>query len=185
MHYRLQACLRTLGISGTPRWREACASGARYLRIFGNLFTDSPPVPPSVRSQTRLSYEQNCFPVGCRSNKRKNSQIIKQAVPEIHEEGDEIRFGNFKGVSMKLVKRFFVYKCKLSVSLALLWLAELFINKLKTKFNSFFYRMVLNTERNHNSFWRNFPQRAKQMPSKVLFFGKKTRRPFGHYAPKL
>ena len=25
------------------------------------------------------------------------SQIIKQAVPEIHEEGDEIRFGNFKG----------------------------------------------------------------------------------------
>ena len=25
------------------------------------------------------------------------SQIIKQAVPEIHEEGDEIRFGNFEG----------------------------------------------------------------------------------------
>ena len=59
----------------------------------------------------------------------KISQIIKQAVPEIHEQGDEIRFGNFKGVklclfdlnlSMKLVKRFFVYKCKLSVSLALL-----------------------------------------------------------------
>ena len=46
MHYRLQACLRTLGISGTPRGREACASGARYIRKFGNLFTDSPPVPP-------------------------------------------------------------------------------------------------------------------------------------------
>ena len=23
-------------------------------------------------------------------------QLIKQAVPEIHEEGDEVRFGNFK-----------------------------------------------------------------------------------------
>ena len=32
------------------------------------LFTDSPPVPP---------------------------QLIKQAVPEIHEEGDEVPFGSF------------------------------------------------------------------------------------------
>ena len=32
-----------------------------------------------------------------------------------------------------------------------------------------------------------FPARAKQMPSKVLFVGKKNRRPrpFGHCAPKL
>ena len=29
---------------------------------------------------------------------------------------------------------FFVYKCKLSLSLALLYLVDLFINKLKTKF---------------------------------------------------
>ena len=29
----------------------------------------------------------------------KISQIIKQAVPEIHEEGDEIRSGYFKAVS--------------------------------------------------------------------------------------
>ena len=71
MHYRLEVCVRTLVISGTPRWREACASGARHLRKFGNLFTDSPPVPPSERRQTRLSYEQNGFPVGC-SNKPKN-----------------------------------------------------------------------------------------------------------------
>ena len=35
--------------------------------------------------------------------------------------------------------------------------------------------MVLNTERIHNSFWRNFPAKAKRMPSKVLFVGKKTR----------
>ena len=69
---------------------------------------------------------------------------------------------------MKPVKNCFVYKCKLSSSLALLYLAELFINKLKTKFNSFFYRMVLDTKRIHNSFCRNFSGRAKQMPSKVL-----------------
>ena len=30
---------------------------------------------------------------------------------------------------MKPVKRFFVYKCKLSLSLALLYLADMFINK--------------------------------------------------------
>ena len=31
-----------------------------------------------------------------------------------------------------------------------------------------FYRMVLSTKRIHNSFRRNFPERAKQMPSKVI-----------------
>ena len=37
--------------------------------------------------------------------------------------------------------------------------------------------MILNTKRIHNSFWRNFPARAKQIPSKVLFVDKKKRRP--------
>ena len=47
--------------------------------------------------------------------------------------------------------------------------------------------MILNTKRIHNYFWRNFPARAKQLPSKVFFVGKKKRRPrpFGHCAPKL
>ena len=47
--------------------------------------------------------------------------------------------------------------------------------------------MILNTKRNHYSFWRNFPARAKQMSSKVLFVGKKERRPrpFGRCTPKL
>ena len=40
-------------------------------------------------------------------------------------------------LSMKPMKKVYVYKCKLN--LALLYLAELFINKLKTKFNSFFF----------------------------------------------
>ena len=37
--------------------------------------------------------------------------------------------------------------------------------------------MVLNTKRIHNSFWTNFLAKAQQMPSKVLFVGKKPRRP--------
>ena len=47
------------------------------------LFTNSPPVPPSERRQTRASCEQNASPVCCR-NKQRNF-TTKQAVPEIHE----------------------------------------------------------------------------------------------------
>ena len=84
------------------------------------------------------------------------SQLIKQAVPEIHEEGDEVEQVKLclfdLNLSIKPVKKVFVYKCKLSLSLALLYLVDLFINKLKTKFNNLFYRMILNTKRIHNSF---------------------------------
>ena len=55
-------------------------------------------------------------------------------------------------LSIKPVKKFFVYKCKLSLSRALLFLVDLFINELKTKFNRLFYRMILNTQRINNSF---------------------------------
>ena len=64
------------------------------------------------------------------------SQLIKQAVPEIHEEGGEVRFGSFnryKTLSFllefidKTSEKVFVYKCKLSLSLALLYLVDLFI----------------------------------------------------------
>ena len=55
-------------------------------------------------------------------------------------------------LSIKPGEKFFVYKCKLSSSLALPYLVDLFINKLKTKFNNLFYRMILNTKRMHNSF---------------------------------
>ena len=51
------------------------------------LFTDSPPAPPSEQRQTRVSYEKNGFPFSAVTNKE-ISQIIKQAVPEIQEEGD-------------------------------------------------------------------------------------------------
>ena len=56
--------------------------------------TISPPVPPSERRQTRVSCEQNAFPVAAVTNKE-ISQLIKQAVPEIHKEGDEVRCGSF------------------------------------------------------------------------------------------
>ena len=52
----------------------------------------------------------------------------------------------------KTDEKVFVYKCKLSLSLALLYLVDLFINKRKTKFNNLFYKMILNTKRIHNSF---------------------------------
>ena len=80
------------------------------------LFTDLLPVPPSERRQTRASCEQNAFPVCCR-DKKEISQLIKQAVPEIHEEGDEVRFGSFNmlclfdlNLSIKPVKKILVYK---------------------------------------------------------------------------
>ena len=40
--------------------------------------------------------------------------------------------------------------------------------------------MVSHAERIHNSFWRNVPARAKQMPLKVSFLGKKTWQPLDH-----
>ena len=64
-----------------------------------------------------LSCEQNAFPFCCR-NKQRIFTIIKQAVPEIHDEGDEVRFGilNVKlcffdlNFSIRPVKKFVVYK---------------------------------------------------------------------------
>ena len=44
----------------------------------------------------------------------------------------------------KTVKKFFVIKCKLILSL----MVDLFISKLKTKFNNLFHRMILNTIKN-------------------------------------
>ena len=56
----------------------------------------------------------------------------------------------------------FVYKYKLSflkISLALLYLVDLFINKLKTKFDTLFYRMILNTKRIHYRL-KKFPRNS-------------------------
>ena len=43
-------------------------------------------------------------------------------------------------------------------SCVILYFVDLFTNKLKTKFNNLFYRMILNTKRIHNSFEEASPQ---------------------------
>ena len=87
------------------------------------------------------------------------SYIIKQALPEIHKEGDEVeKFYGLKfcvfdlNSSIKPVEKVLFTRCKFSLSLALLYLVYLVKNKLKTKFDNIFYRMILNTRRIHNSF---------------------------------
>ena len=52
---------------------SVCFSGALIgysIREYPALFTDSPPVPPSERRQTRVGCEQNAFPVCCRNKLR-------------------------------------------------------------------------------------------------------------------
>ena len=90
------------------------------------------------------------------------SQLIKQAVPEIYKEGK----GKGKAflfdlnLSIKPVKKFFVYKCKLSLSLALLYLVDLFINKLKTKFNNLFLQNDFKYKKNSQLFLKKFPHKS-------------------------
>ena len=110
------------------------------ISIHAVLFTDSPPVPPSERRQTR-AHEQN----------KVISQILKQfkLMPKYTK---VTKFG-FSGSNLcsrpkkekarerekKTGKTFFVYKYKLS--LTLLYLADMFINKLngrQSRLNSFF-----------------------------------------------
>ena len=73
----------------------------------------------------------------------------------------------------KTAKKFFVYKCKLISSLASLYLVDLFISKLKTKFKNLFSQNDFKNKNNSQLLLKKFSARAKQMPSKVLFAGKK------------
>ena len=82
-------------------------------------FTDSPPVPPNERRQIR-EIASSRFAAVTNTEISEISQIFRQAVPEID-----------LTLSMKLVEKIFVYKCILS--LALLHLADMFTNKLKTR----------------------------------------------------
>ena len=60
------------------------------------------------------------------------------------------------------MKKFFVYKCKLSLGLALLYLVDLFINKLKTKSNDLFEQN--DYKKNSQFVLKKVPARAKQKP---------------------
>ena len=58
------------------------------------------------------------------------------------------------------MKKFFVYKCKLSLSLALLYLVDLFINKLKIKFNNLFLQNDFKYKNNSQLLLRKFPLKS-------------------------
>ena len=78
---------------------------------------------------------------------------------------------------------FFVFKCKLS--LALLYLADMFINKLKTELNGFFLQNSFKYRKNSQPFLKNVPAGTTQMPLKVLFFGKTTWRQLDYFRAKI
>ena len=152
------------------------------------LFSDPPPVPTSEKCQTRTSFEQNAFPVCCH-NKQRNfttnqascSRNIRRRWPSSGRKFKQIKLCLFYWkLLIKSGGKVFCLQMQIS------WLVH--INKLKPKVNNLFHmRMIFNTKRIYNSFWGNFPARAKQMPLKVLFVSKKRwqPQPFGHRAPKL
>ena len=63
-------------------------------------------------------------------------------------------------LSIKQVKKFFVYECKLSLSLALLYLVDLFINKLKTKFNNLFLQNYFKYKKNSQLLLKKLPRKS-------------------------
>ena len=52
-------------------------------------------IPPSERRQTSVRLRAKMPSRFAAVTNKEISQLIKQAVPEIHEEGDEVRFGSF------------------------------------------------------------------------------------------
>ena len=85
---------------------------------------------------------------------------------------------------MKPVTKFFVYKYKLS--LALLYWADMFTNKLKTRFNSFLQNGFKYKKNSQFTFQEIFPQELNKCLQKFyLPARKRDGRQFDHYAPKL
>ena len=147
-----------------------------------------------IIGQTRASYEQNGFSVWY-CNKRRNLKNKHGSCSQhIHEKSDKIWFGRFTGdafnsqfnlnVSMKLLKTFFVYKCKLS--LALLYLADMFINKHKSKLNGFFTERFW-IEKEFTTFFDGMsPQELNKCPdAKFYFVAKKTWWPIHYLRAKI
>ena len=59
------------------------------------------------------------------------------------------------------MKTFFVYKCKLSLSLALFYLVDFFINKLKTKFDNLCLQNDLKYKKNSPLLLKKFPRKSQ------------------------
>ena len=60
----------------------------------------------------------------------------------------------------KTGEKFFVYKCKLSFKSALLYLHDLFINKLKTKCNNLFLQNDFKYKNNSQLLLKKFPHKS-------------------------
>ena len=92
---------------------------------------------------------------------QQSSKLFPKYTKKVTKFGVEVLTGQALSFWLEFIdktgEKGFFYQCKLSLSLALLYLVDLFINKLKTKFNNLFYRTILNTKRIHNT---NFPARA-------------------------
>ena len=77
------------------------------------------------------------------TNKEIESHIIKQTVPEIYKEGDENRFGSFNGQTMVCLTWIYQWKwlkifcSQMKIKTCInIYLADMFINMIKTKFNN-------------------------------------------------
>ena len=123
------------------------------------LFTDS---PPSEQHQTRVSCEQNAFLVWCSNNQRNfttNQASCSRNTQRRWRSSVKVCLFD-SNLSIKPVKKFFVYKYKLSLSLALLYLVDLFINKLKTKFNNLFLQNDFKYKKNSQLLLKKFPHKS-------------------------
>ena len=80
-------------------------------------------------------------------------------------------------------QKFFVYKCKLHVRLALLYLPDMFINKHKTQLNGLFTeRFCIQKE---FTTWNVLTEELNKCPPNFSFVGKETLRPTGYLCAKI
>ena len=96
---------------------------------------------------------------------KKNSQLIKQASCSRNIRrrwrSYEVKLCLFySNLSIKPVKRFFVYKCKLSLSLALLYLVDFFVNKHNTKFHNLFLQNDFKYKKNSQLLSKKFSRKS-------------------------
>ena len=109
--------------------------------------------------QTCVRFKQSSFPVCCHNRQRNFTN---------NQTGCSWNTGRWQNSVWKLsfVCLTWIYWWNqwknvlfTNANMSLLYLADMFRNKLKTKLNSFYW-VVSNTKRTHNFFWRNFPARV-------------------------
>ena len=113
----------------------------------------------SERCQTCVRFKQSNFPVCCHNRQRNFTN---------NQTGCSRNTGRWQNSVWKLSFVCLTWICWwnqwknvlfTNANKSLLYLADMFTNKLKTKLNSFYW-LVSNTKKTHNLFWRNFPAKA-------------------------